>query len=162
MSWPSKMTRPRWRTRPTVARRSEVLPAPFAPMRAIQRPAPTARLTRAAASAWPERTSMASSASMALSRRRFAEIGAHDLRVSTHLVRRAGRDHGACVEHHGAVADRERLAHIVVHHDDAGPRFQTRDEGEEVRGLGGGEPRERLVEQEEAGLDRERAGDLEA
>ena len=76
-----------------------------------------------------------------------------------HLLRRADLLHAAVVHHYQAVGERHRLGLVVRHHDrcDAAPLLQDADFARHLLAQRRIEIGQRLVEQQHAGVDRQRA-----
>ena len=95
---------------------------------------------------------------------RQAEIGVDDGRVGADLVRRAVGDLAAIIEHDDAVGDVHHDAHIVLDQCDRRAELvvDVEDEAAHVLLLLDIHPRHRLVEQQELGLHRQGAAELDA
>ena len=91
----------------------------------------------------------------------LADHVAHDP-LEVDLGARGVGGHGAVAQHDGVVGDLQRLLEVVRDVDDGdAPRLQVADDLEEHLDLGGGEGRGGLVHDEDAAVDRQRAGDLD-
>ncbi len=97
-------------------------------------------------------------------RLRCAEVGADHLGIGAHLLGRAGGDHLAEVEHHHPVGEVHHHAHVVLDQRDGEPPLvaEVEDEAGHVLLLLGVHARHRLVEQEQLGVERQRAAELDA
>ena len=85
-------------------------------------------------------------------------------RPRVHRLRRADLLHAALVHHHQPVGQRHRLGLVVRHHDrgDAAAPLQDADLARHLLAQLGVEIGQRLVEQQHARLDRQRAGQCDA
>ena len=94
----------------------------------------------------------------------LAEIGAADMRVGQHLLRTAFGDLAAEVEHHHAVRDVHHHAHVVLDHEHghAPLLVEVDDEAGHVLLFLEVHARHRLVEQDQLGLQRHGARQLDA
>jgi hypothetical protein len=89
-----------------------------------------------------------------------AQVGRHDGRGRTDLIRRALRDRLAEVEHVHPVAHAQHEAHVVVDEQQRRPgRRQHPEPLPQVEGLGRLQAGGRLVEQQQPGVAGHRAGD---
>src|SRR5215510_14153169 len=165
---PSKTTSPSRGTRsPEMARRVVVLPAPLLPRRATTSPSPTWKVTPFKARISPYDTwRFLTSSTLGVHPRRPlapAEIGFDDARVLLHLGGAPLRDLLSVVEHGDVVGDLHDHAHVVLDEEDgeAEIAYQLAQEGHEAARLALGHARGGLVEEEEGGLGREGAADLE-
>ena len=93
----------------------------------------------------------------------LAEIGAPDLRVGEHFGRLALGDLAAEIEHHDAVRDIHHHAHVMLDHQHRHAVFlvEIDDEAGHVLLLLEVHAGHRLVEQDQFGLERHRAGELD-
>src|SRR5437763_1039729 len=156
MSRPSNCTVPeRARTSPEIVRRSDVLPAPFAPSTAVTLPSGTSSDTSSTARTGPyEQTTPASSSIRRLPLLLFfrAEVRLEHSGVRANLVRRTGRDEPAGVEHRHPVADRHDEVHPVLHEHYRHRAPQVADRVTELREVVRAEAASGLVEQEQPRL----------
>src|SRR5919109_985007 len=148
-----------WRS-PEIARRRVVLPAPFAPMMATTSPCPTSidRSCRMTVGPYPAVTLETLSIDEVL-----AQIGRDDAAVADDLLRATFRDHLAGVDHHDPTGQTHNGLHVVLDgdHGDAGVANGA-DGFDHLLRLRLVLTGHHLVEQEDRGLGRESAGDLEA
>jgi hypothetical protein len=89
----------------------------------------------------------------------LTEVGLEHFRVVADLSRGAGGDDAAEVEHHDPVADLHDEVHVVFDEDHRHPLAHAADQVAELAHLLAGEPRRRLVEQEQLRLADECAGE---
>src|SRR6516162_6756831 len=140
-----------------MAMMAEVLPAPFGPSSANTEPAGTSMLRSSTARMAPYPQLRCSSRSMRLPEIRRAHGG-----VGHDLVRRAVLDQTALIENEKATAHAHHLSQVVLDQDDGGAgSVDTGNDIREPARLSVIESGERLVEQNENGIDRKRAGNLE-
>ena len=93
----------------------------------------------------------------------MAEIGLDHLGIVAHLFARAFRDLLALVHDDDAVGEPHHHFELVLDQEDRQPfGLQLGDEALHLRGLGRVHAGGRLVEQQQARLQRQRAGDLDA
>ena len=165
---------------PAMARKVEVLPAPFEPMMPTNSPGPDFKIDlphrfdpavghfevfdleqRFGHSAAP-RSSITASSDAPRDAAAGAEIGLDHGGIVLNLGGRAGCNHAAVVEHGDVVGDGHHHVDVVLDQDDrdAAVREQA-DQRLETLDLAVREARGRLVEQQEPRLERERARDLE-
>src|SRR4051794_522429 len=122
----------RGRTNPLTLRSSVVLPAPLAPRTAVMVAASTSSDTPSRARTAPYVVTTSSICSIAdLSGLRvdlLAEVGLQHLRVVANLVRSAGRDAAAEVEHDDPVTDLHDEIHVVLDQQHGHPAAEVADE----------------------------------
>src|SRR5450432_76985 len=186
MRVPARRTSPRVRIMLQTARSSVVLPAPLAPRIAVMPPSATAKSMPCRTSVGPycatsRRTSSSGSGPSLIGQPpRYAlryspwerpggscgdpEVGAYDLGVGLHLGRRAVGDLLAEVERDDAVGDAHHHVHVMLDEEhrqaelgaDAAQEHHQRLDFLVIEAAG------RLVEQQQLGLARERAAELDA
>ena len=93
--------------------------------------------------------------------RAVAEIHALQLGVGAHLARSAFGDHASLVHRGDAIGKLEDAIHVVLDEQDRHLRHEAADKARDPLALAGGEPDQRLVEQQHARSRRERNADLE-
>src|SRR5262245_44165446 len=143
--------------RPATASMSVVLPAPLGPTTVTSSRSPTRSDTSQTATASPCATSRRSISSIGLS-----QIRADDIGLVRELPRTATGAYLAAVQDDHAVGQIEHRPHDVLDENDGRPAVtDSSDELQRVGHLRGREPREHLVEQDQAGLGGERAGEIE-
>src|ERR687888_2083232 len=154
-----------WR-RPEIALSVVVFPAPLLPRSATISPRPTSSPTPLSARISPYATSSASTLSTAGppgGRAARAEVRPDDPCVALDLARRPLRDLLARVEHGHPVGYLHHDAHVVLDQDDREPEIddELAQQAHERAGFSLRHPGGRLIEQQQRGLGRERAGELE-
>ena len=94
----------------------------------------------------------------------LAEVGADHVRVALHLGRGAGGDRRSEVDDEHAVGEVHHQAHVVLDHDHRHVQLvpDVEDVPRHVLGLLDVHAGDRLVEQQQLGLHRERAAQLDA
>jgi len=93
----------------------------------------------------------------------FAEVDALDFGIVAEVVGAPGAEDFPVVDDVGAVGDGQGFAHVVVGDQDADAvALQLEDDVLDLEHLDGVDTGERLVQQQEAGLNDQRAGDLDA
>src|SRR6266567_995370 len=99
---------------------------------------------------------------MPSTRRLFAKVGFHDFGVARDRLRVAVGDLAPGDEHRDPLGEFHHRAHHVLDHDDRdAPLLQPEEERQDVVHFGGREPGHRLVRNEELGLRRHGARELE-
>src|SRR5262245_58661760 len=169
---PSKRISPaRGATRPAMALRSVVLPAPFAPTSATISPGRTsseapwrARSPAPYATSSPRTSASGVPGRSVAAPARLSEAGSDDLRVPRDLLTRATVDLLPVLQHHHAPLERHHHFHDVLDHADGDAQLgvDTAHQGDRIRRLRGGEAGHRFVQEEEPRLGGERAGNLQA
>src|SRR5262245_42379379 len=134
-----------------------VLPAPLRPRSARTRPACSVNDTPCSTWLSPYSASMRST-----TRASVAKIHVTPLGIRDPFHPRAFEDDFSVVQDRDALRQVERGVHIVLDHDDGNLARYAGDQVLHRRALLARESGERLVEQEEAGLLRQRHGDFHA
>src|SRR5262249_25195527 len=147
ISRPSKRMRPAAaRTSPEMVRSVVVFPAPLAPSRHTNSPAPTVSVTPWSAAIRPYRASTPSSVSTGPR----SEIGPDHLGVALDLLGGAVRDEPTVVQDEHVVGDAHDQPHVVLHEEHGHAAVpDLPDEAGHRRLLGRGHARRRLVQQQE-------------
>src|SRR6266702_690667 len=146
-------------SRPAMARRIVVFPAPFEPTRLTTSPPATRKETSwtTVRSLYP--TEMPSTSSTVA----LSQVGLDDARVRHHLARCALDDLAAGVEHDDPIGElHHRLHDVLDDHQGDAPLPHLAEERHDLLQLHRREPGHRLVQHEEPRLGGERHGDLEA
>src|SRR5262247_493660 len=166
--WSSSVMVPRdgWSS-PEIVLSVVVLPAPLLPRIVTISPRPTSSPTPLSARISPYATSSDSTLSMRPRSGRgpaLAEIGLDHPRVALDLSRWPLGDLLAVVQHSHAVGDLHDHAHVVLDQDDGEAQIgdQAAQEMHQVGRLALGHASGWLVEEQQRGLGRQRAGQLEA
>src|SRR6202030_2412807 len=84
----------------------------------------------------------------------LTEVDALDLRIATEDIRPSRAENFAVVNNVGAIGNHQGFAHVVVRHENANSgALQIEDDALQLEHLDGIDAGERLIEQQELGID---------
>src|SRR5438552_12794724 len=161
MSRPFRRTAPvlcRWR--PITHRRSVVLPAPFRPTSVTSSPSRTCSDTSRSAWASPYRAERPSTSKTGLGMG-LPQVRGDDRGVLANDRVTALRDHAALLQHDHLVGELGDDAHVVLDEHDRPTRVRLSNQVDRAPDVLDTHARGRLVQQEEARVERDREGELQ-